>query len=473
MGAAQQPSIGKPSTIDKPLRLLVVDDEPSVLGLVERIGHGLGFDVVFRSGGHEALASLHDIQPDVALIDLQMPDVGGLDVLRAIRAADPHCQAILMTGNATLDTAIEAVKAGALDYLTKPFDLQRLRRLLLSVGEGIHRRERLLAVEADVARQFEFHGMIGRSPVMQELFDGIRRLAPHARTVLIDGETGTGKELVAKALHTLGTRATKRFITVNCSAVVETLFESELFGHVRGAFTGATETKVGLFEHADGGTLFLDEAGELPLSLQAKLLRAVEYGEVQRVGSLESRKVDVHVIAATNRDLRVESSEGRFRSDLFYRLSIIPIHLPPLRERRDDIPYLTARFVRDCAERLQRPITGVTPAAERVLQHARWAGNVRELRNAIERACILSENKILSERDLLNALACTPGALENAAPAPMPRPSSDPETTSTVRRAHIERVLQQVDGNKSAAAKLLGMSRRSLYRWIDRLDLGQ
>jgi DNA-binding NtrC family response regulator len=456
--------------IDKPLCLLVVDDEPSVLGIVERIARKLGFEVVFRNGGREALACLAEVQPDVALIDLQMPGVGGIDVLRAIRAADPHCQAILMTGNATLDTAIEAVKAGALDYLTKPFDIERLQGLLISVREGIRRRERLLAVDAEVAQRFEFHGMIGRSPAMQELFDSIRRLAPHVRTVLIDGETGTGKELVAKALHQLGPRQARRFITVNCSAVVETLFESEVFGHVRGAFTGATETKVGLFEHADGGTLFLDEAGELPLSLQAKLLRAVEHGEVQRVGSLETRKVDVHVIAATNRDLRVESAAGRFRADLFYRLSIIEIHLVPLRERRDDIPYLTARFVRECAERLKRPITGVTPAAERVLQHAPWSGNVRELRNVIERACIVSENKILSERDILNALASTHSATP---PAAEPVPDlSDPNAFSTAQRAHIERVLLQVAGNKSAAAKLLGLSRRSLYRWIDRLDLG-
>jgi two-component system, NtrC family, response regulator HydG len=454
---------------DKHLHLLVVDDDAGVVGMVDRFASQLGYDVFFRNRGDEALACLADVQPDVALIDLQMPGVGGIDVLRAIRAADPRCQAILMTGNATLDTAIEAVKAGALDYLTKPFDLERLKGLLITVREGIRRRERLLAADADIARQFEFYGMIGRSPAMQELFDSIRRLAPHVRTVLVDGETGTGKELVAKALHQLGPRSNRRFITVNCSAVVETLFESELFGHVRGAFTGATDNKVGLFEHADGGTLFLDEAGELPLSLQAKLLRAVEHGEVQRVGSLESRKVDVRVVAATNRDLRAEVAAGRFRSDLFYRLSIIEIHLVPLRERRDDIPYLTARFVRECAERLDVPVTGVTPAAERILQNERWPGNVRELKNVIERACILTENTILDERDLLSALASSRAA--SSAQEPLAEAFGDPNAFSTAQRAHIERVLAQVGGNKSAAAKLLGLSRRSLYRWIDRLNL--
>jgi len=455
-------------------RLLVVDDDPGVLAVVERFAGQLGFEVVVRSSGQEALACLAEVNPDVALVDLQMPGLGGIDVLRAVRAGDPECQVILMTGNATVDTAIEAVKAGALDYLTKPFDFDRLRQLLVTVREGIRRRERLLEVDADVARQFEFHGMIGRTPAMQELFDSIRRLAPHVRTVLVSGETGTGKELVAKALHELGPRHARRFITMNCSAVVETLFESELFGHVRGAFTGATETRLGMFEHADGGTLFLDEAGELPLSLQAKLLRAVEYGEVQQVGSLESRKADVHVIAATGRDLRAESAAGRFRTDLFYRLSIIEVHLVPLRDRREDIPYLTARFVRECAERLNRPITGVTPAAERLLQHASWPGNIRELRNVIERACILSENRILSERELLKAISPTQAQAAAGGPFTPPalaEPGADPHNFSTAQRQHIERVLKQVGGNKTAAATLLGMSRRSLYRWLDRLNL--
>jgi DNA-binding NtrC family response regulator len=403
-----------------------------------------------------------------------MPELSGIDVLKAVRAAEPECQVILMTGNATVETAIQAVKAGALDYLTKPLDFDRLRALLVAVRDSIQRREQMMEVDAAVARQFEFHGMIGRSPAMHELFDSVRRLAPHVRTVLITGETGTGKELVAKALHAAGPRHARRFTTLNCSAVVETLFESELFGHVRGAFTGASDTKVGMFEHADGGTLFLDEAGELPLAMQAKLLRAVEYGEVQRVGSLENRKVDVHVIAATNRDLRAESAVGRFRLDLFYRLSIIEIHLVPLRERAEDIPYLTARFVRDCAERLNRPITGVAPSAERLLQQTLWPGNIRELRNVIERACIVSENRILSERDFQAALAPQRAALEHlvapALVAAAPELLDDPHL-SNAQREHIERVLLQAHGNKAAAAKLLGISRRSLYRWIDRLHL--
>jgi DNA-binding NtrC family response regulator len=296
---------------------------------------------------------------------------------------------------------------------------------------------------------------------MQQLFDSLRRFAPHVRTVLVTGETGTGKELVAKALHNLGPRRTKRFVTVNCSAIVESLFESELFGHVRGAFTGAVDTTVGLFEHADGGTLFLDEAGELPPALQAKLLRAVENGEVQRVGSLETRRVDVHVIAATNRNLRAEAAAGRFRTDLFYRLSIIEIHVPALRERREDIPYLSAHFTKGCARRLKRPVTGISPGAERLLQHAAWPGNVRELRNVIERACILSEAGLITERDLSSALS---------APLAAPAPDAVPDDRlSTLQHQQIERVLDQAGGNKSEAARRLGISRRALYRRIDEM----
>jgi DNA-binding NtrC family response regulator len=241
--------------------LLAIDDEPGMLALVERFARGLDFNVVCHHGGRGALEHIPQVHPDVVIVDLQMPEISGLDVLRSIRRIDPDCAVILMTAHASVDSAIEAVKLGALDYLTKPLDFDRLRDLLTTVEKGIERREALLQIDADVARQFEFQGMIGRSAAMQDLFDTVRRLAPHVRTVLITGETGTGKELVARAFHKIGPRRDRRFLTVNCSAVVDTLFESELFGHQRGAFTGATETKIGVFEHADGGTLFLDEVG--------------------------------------------------------------------------------------------------------------------------------------------------------------------------------------------------------------------
>jgi two-component system response regulator HydG len=459
-------------TVAAPTRplILVIDDDPTIAPIVDRFARTMGFEVRYERNPVEALEVLGDLQPDVTMIDLQMPELGGIDVLKAVRAADPDCRAILMTGNPSVDTAIEAVKAGALDYLTKPFDFDRLGDLLAGVRDAITQREALLTADADTASRIVFHAMVGRSPVMQELFSVIRRIAPHARTVLVTGETGTGKELVARALHACGPRRAKRFVTLNCSAVVETLFESELFGHARGAFTGATDAKVGLFEHAHQGTLFLDEVGELPPMLQPKLLRAIEYGEIQRVGSLDTRKVEVNVIAATNRNLSAESTTDRFRMDLFYRLSVIEIHLPPLRDRREDIPYLTAAFVKDLSARMGRSITGVSPAAEKLLSQAPWPGNIRQLRNVIERACILAETQHISERDVQSALA-TPGPAPEATPSGPAVQDHPPDLLTTAQKEQIRRVLHDTGGNKAAAAKRLGVSRRSLYRWLDRLDL--
>jgi DNA-binding NtrC family response regulator len=454
--------------------VMVIDDEQGILDVVGRFAQRAGFDAITCSSGREAIAQLQLRRADLIMVDLRMPEVGGLDVLRAIREIDPRCQAVLMTGYASVDTAVEAIKLGAMDYLSKPLDFARLEQLLSNVRDEIERRRNLLAAESDMARRLEFAGMIGRGPVMQELFGMIRRLAPHVRTALITGETGTGKELVARALHRTGPRRDRRFVTVNCSAVVETLFESELFGHMRGAFTGATENKQGLFELADAGTLFLDEIGELPLTVQAKLLRVLELGEVHRIGSLEPRKVNVHVIAATNRDVRAEVEAGRFRSDLFYRLNIVEVKLPPLRDRREDIPYLTAAFVRETAERLQKPLVGLTPGAERLLGAARWDGNVRELRNVLERACILADGDFITEKEL--AISMPPVAytgvrvLNHTAPAN--ETSGDGDLLVNVEREHIQRALMRARGNKKAAARMLGLSRRALYRRLERLDLG-
>jgi len=455
--------------------LVVVDDEQGILDVVSRFAKRAGYEVVTCSGGRDAVAQIQARHADLAMVDLRMPDVGGLEVLRAIRESNPQCQAVLMTGYASVETAVEAIKLGAMDYVSKPLDFARLEQLLTGVREELERRRSVLSIESDLARRLEFCGMIGRGPLMQELFGMIRRLAPHVRTALITGETGTGKELVARALHKIGGRRDRRFVTVNCSAVVETLFESELFGHVRGAFTGATENKTGLFEAADGGTLFLDEIGELPLSVQAKLLRVLELGEVHRVGSLDPKRVNVHVIAATNRDLRAEVAAGRFRSDLYYRLNIVEIKLPPLRDRREDISYLTAAFVRDTSERLQKPLLGLTPGAERILTAAAWEGNVRELRNVIERACILSDGDFITERELAVSMpSSAPHARERvAAPAIGVPTQQDADLLVNVERDHIQRALARAGGNKKAAAKMLGLSRRALYRRLERLDLAQ
>ena len=456
-------------TPHRPL-LLVVDDEVDVLSLIRRVAEAEGFDVITCTDGRKALEIAGERRPDLVMVDLRMPDVAGLDVVRALRQAGAKAMIVLMTGYGSIDSAVEAVKLGAADYLTKPFDMARLKDMFAGVREQSDRRAHRMAVDREVARHLEFAGMIGRSQVMQEVFDLIRRMAPHVRTALVSGETGTGKELVARALHQWGPRRARRFVAVNCSAVVETLFASELFGHVRGAFTGATDSKTGLFEAADAGTLFLDEIGELPLSLQAKLLRVLETGEVQRVGSLQPVKTDVRVVCATNRDLSVEVAAGNFRSDLLHRLNVVQVNLPALRDRRDDIPYLTAAFVRQFSERFGKPITGLALAAERLLHDAPWPGNVRQLRNALERACMLADGPVISEREIQASIR--PTILVRTPPMPSLHPPilADPSTRalSSLERQHIMKVIAETGGNKARAARQLGLSRRALYRRLER-----
>ncbi len=473
--------------------LLVVDDEEGIRHILRDVAELAGFKVVTHASGREALEFLRGQHADLAAVDLHMPDLGGIDVLRAIREVDSECQVILMTGQATIESAVEAVKLGAVDYLTKPLDFKRLRELLGTVRDNALQRQRLHEAEQQAAENAEFCDMIGRGPAMLELFGLIQRLAPHIRTALILGETGTGKELVARAFYRTGPRRDKRFVVINASAIVPQLFESELFGHVRGAFTGATENKSGLFEYAHGGTIFLDEIGELPLAVQAKLLRVLESGEVQRVGTMEPRRVDVNVLAATNRDLVAEVEAGRFRADLLYRLNVVEIHVPALRDRREDIPYLTAAFVRQTASRLNKRIVGLTPGADRKLMTARWDGNVRELRNVIERACILAEGELITERELTAGRPQTtlqPQA-QPALPVPL-GPSREAEerlagpdhptrsgsgepsdaALAALEKDHILRVMESVGGNKMSAARILGIGRRALYRRLERYGIG-
>jgi DNA-binding NtrC family response regulator len=454
--------------------LLVIDDEPTVLEAVKTIGERSGFDVVCCADGESGVEASRTGRPDLVMVDLRMPGVDGLQVLRAIHQADPRCQMVLMTGYASVETAVEAIKIGAMDYLSKPLDVGRVEELLAQVKADVaKRREQESQAEADAG---EVYGMVGRSTAMRHLIGAIGRLAPFVRTALVTGETGTGKELAARALHRAGRRKEKPFVVVNCSAVVESLFESELFGHVRGAFAWAMEDRAGLFEQADGGVLLLDEVGDLPLGVQSKLLRVLELGEVYRVGSLEPRRVDVQVLAATNRDLRVEVAAGRFRSDLFYRLNIVEIRIPPLRERRDDIAPLARLFVKDCAERLGRPLVDIADDAAALLTAAPWDGNVRELRNVIERACLLADGGQLTTHDIA---PCLPDDGEPAASdAPPTRPlaatplaDGEPPLLATVERDHILRALQHARGNKKVAARLLGVSRRALYRRLERLGL--
>jgi two-component system response regulator HydG len=446
------------ATQPRPL-LLLVDDDAQIRQLLNEIGTREGFEVLEAPDGALAIEMMQRRHKDLVLLDLQMPRVNGLDVLRRARTLGTSPQIALMSGAAAVEDAVEAIKLGASEYFAKPLDIARVRGLMSAMRRQFQDRSSVLESDATLAERLEVCGMIGRSPAMRELFDVIQRLAPYARTVLITGETGTGKELVARALHELGPRKQKRLITVNCSAVVDTLFESELFGHVRGAFTGATSDRVGVFEAANGGTVFLDEVGELPAGAQAKLLRTLENGEFQRVGSVDLRRVDVRVVAATNRRLEDEIASGRFRADLYYRLNVVEIAVPPLRERVQDIQYLTAAFVRRFSREFNRQITGLTEAAEERLIRWPWPGNVRELRNVIERACLLCEGHLLTEGELSRSLTERPAAL----PVAGEEPAGPPPGRDEVRQA-----LDDTAGNKSLAARRLGISRRALYRLIDK-----
>jgi two-component system, NtrC family, response regulator AtoC len=462
-------------TGQRPL-LVIIDDDAGVLDLVGRFAARAGFDVVPCSGGRAGIERLRTGHADLVMVDRRMPDLGGLKVLRAIRDSNPSCQVVLMTSDARVDRAIEAIQLGAMDYLAKPLDVGRLQQMLTGVRDELERRRSVLLMEGDLALRLQFCGMIGRGALMQDLFARIRRLAPHVRTVLISGESGTGKELAARALHHTGPRHDRRFFTVNCSTVAESLFESAPSGPERAAFTGATGHEPRLFPAVDGGTLFLDEVGELPMPIQARLLGVLELGEVHGVGSFQARHVDVQVVAATNRDLRSEVAAGRFRRDLYDHLSTVELELPPLRERREDIPYLTAAFVRDAAERLNKPLAGMTPGAERILAAAPWEGNVRELRNVIERACLVADGSCLSERELVSAM---PAALASDVRPPVPHSAAAAadalahggDSLARVERDHIQRALRKAGGNKKVAAQMLGVSRRALYRRLERLDL--
>ena len=413
--------------------------------LVERAVGGSGYCIVSHTSAREALMMLASIRADIALVDLQMPELGGLDVVRAIRQSQPQCGVILVSAHASLDRAIEAVKLGALDYLAKPLDFARLLELLEGVRDEAARRRDLLATDRATGHRLELCGMIGRSAIMQQLFALTRRVAPHARHALVTGETGAGKEGLARAIHGQGPRRGKRFVILNCAAV-------------------ADESEAGLFEAADGGTLFLDEIGELAAPVQAKLLRVLETGEVQRIGAAPARVADVRIVAATSRDLRAEAEAGRFRHDLLCRLDIVELHVPALRERREDIPYLTAAFVKEFSDRFGKVIDGVSASAERMLMGGTWPGNVRELRNVVERACILAEGSMLAEREVAAAM---PAAREPAPPAGVVASPS----LETVERDHIIRVLNELRGNKLAAARRLGISRRTLYRRLQRHGL--
>jgi DNA-binding NtrC family response regulator len=449
-------------------RILIVDDERAILDTVQVLLRGEGFDVVTEQNPHQALAQLAEVAPDVVLTDIRMPAMNGLDVLAGIRAHDIEIPVILMTAQASLQTAVQAVNEGAFYYLQKPFSNADLVALCRRAAESrtLFRENR--ALKREIRRRDSSTAVrpVGRNRAFQEVVRLAEMVAPTDSTVLITGESGTGKEILARYIHRLSEREAGPFVSINCGALPENLLESELFGHVKGSFTGAHRDKDGLLTAARGGTFLLDEVAEMSPALQVKLLRALQEREIVPVGATQTIDIDVRIIAATNRDLDQEIRRGMFRSDLYYRLNVITLHLPPLRERRDDIPVLAEHFLRRAAGQTGTALQ-LTDDCVAALQRYDWPGNVRELENALERAAILSSGAAIG----LDAL---PGQVREPAPAPLisERPAANP-TLELVERAYILWVLQVEGGNKARAAEALGIDPSTLYRKLSRYELSE
>jgi len=446
-------------TANPVVSLLIIDDDPGSLDLFSTVLEQPGLEILTASNPEDGLDMFCSRRPQIVLTDLVMPRLSGMEVLERIMEIDPATDVVLMTAHYSTESAVEAIKKGAGDYLNKPVSIAPLRARIGKLVREAGRRRRSLELEDELRTNSEFEGIVGHSPLMWDMCSRIRRVAPHYRTVLIGGETGTGKDLVARALHNASPVASGRFVVLNCSAVVETLFESELFGHVKGSFTGATSDKAGLFEHADGGTLFLDEIGDMPLSTQAKLLRVLQNQEVQRVGALTARKVDVRVIAATNHDLRAAIAEKRFREDLYYRLSMVEIQTPRLEERKEDLPLLERHFIARFAAQYGKEVHGLTHRAQIRLSRHSWPGNVRELENVIGHAAIMTMSETIDVQDLPTYLHAS---AEPVRLVPAPVQSIDVGAYEEHERSLLLRALEAAAGNQSKAARLLRIGRDAL-----------
>jgi DNA-binding NtrC family response regulator len=438
-------------------RVLVVEDQEAERRSVTHILKQQGFTVLGAESADKALGYI-DENIDVVLSDLHMGDVSGLDLLHLWKKRCPNTQFIVLTGHSSVDTAVEAIKSGAYDYLTKPIHPDELVLLIQRAVEAMQKDKEIDDLRRRLDQKFGLDQIIGESKQMKDVFAKIQRAAPVDSTCLILGESGTGKELVAQALHHNSPRKKGPFVAVNCAAVPATLVESELFGHVRGAFTGATDRRVGRFEQADGGTLFIDEIGDFELGLQAKLLRVLETFTLTPVGGHEDRKVDVRVIAATSRDIRKMLEEGKFREDLYYRLNVVTIGLPPLRQRTDDIPILVEHFLKEISEHKHTASRRISPEVMRRFEAYRWPGNVRELRNTLERMMVLAEGEVLTEKDLPEEIMAA--SAEIGAPKDVPTNL----TMDELERLAISKALEQCRGNRTHAAEKLGISVRTLQR---------
>jgi DNA-binding NtrC family response regulator len=435
-------------------RILVVDDEEAMRSGLMEILHEEGHQTREASNGKEAMEKLRGELIDLVCSDLRMPGMDGLELLAQIKSESPETEVILITGYASISSAVEAVKLGAHDYLSKPFEIDEVRLTVERALEKKELRDRTRRLERNVKVLDTKRGLVGSSEVFRKTLSMVERIAPTPSTVLILGETGTGKELIAREIHEQSPRADKLFIPINCGALPDTLLESELFGHAKGAYTGADRASEGLFETADKGTLFLDEIGNISLNMQARLLRIIETGEFLRLGERKVRGVDVRIVAATNADLKAAVEDGRFRQDFYYRLNVVTLQLPPLRERRDDIAPLAEHFLEKCGAKLRKDLQGIAKNAMQALQGYSWPGNVRELENAIERAAILSVTTIIQKQDLPPELEDTPAG----------EIAKEPAALEDVERNHILRILKQTGGHRGKTAEILGINRRTLYR---------
>ena len=453
---------------DLRIRLLIVDDEQSIRRLCVTVGEALGFVCLEAASGEAAIALLEEQPAHMILTDMVMPQMSGLEFLEKVKKMLPRSEVAVMTGHGSVETAVQAMKLGAYDYIAKPFSpLEELRLFLRRMAEKVRLVEENQFLRDRMDTETQLHGIVGSSAKIQDVLRMVSRLKDTRTPVLISGESGTGKELVARAIHFRGSFANRPFVAVDCGSLVPTLIESELFGYEKGAFTGALKSRTGLFQSADGGTLFLDEIGELPLEMQAKLLRTLQEKEVRPVGSNQRIKVDVRVIAATNRDLEHEYRSGTFRKDLYFRLNVVTLHVPALRERRSDVPMLAHWFLEHCAP--GRPVQISSAAMKSLLQYD-WPGNVRELENCIARAVALGDRQLIDLEDL-------PPAIANVSSVPEARGAHTidfPLATDLedIERNTIERVFEQVKGDKVLAGKMLGISRATLYRKLKRYNIG-
>jgi two-component system response regulator AtoC len=440
-------------------RILLIDDEENFRHMLSVILKKRGYDVETASSGTEGLKKIDTASFDTVLCDIRMPQMDGLEFLKEAQKTGCESTIIMMSAYGSLDTAIEAMKLGAYDYISKPFKPDEIILTLKKAEERERLRRENLFLKKEVQKEYSFENIISKNERMRQLFDTIRKVAKYKSTILIEGESGTGKELVAKAIHFNSDRASNPFIPVNCGAIPENLLESELFGHTKGSFTNAVRTKKGLFEEADGGTMFLDEIGELPLQLQVKLLRVLQDGEMRRIGDSRPNKIDVRIIAATIKNLDKEVREGKFRDDLFYRLNVLPMKIPPLKERKEDIPLLVDHFINKYSRELNKPIEEITPDALNCLMNYGWNGNVRELENVIERAIVLTESSQIQVENL-------PGEVQN------PKEESKVSLLNdelSIKKASryleidlIRKALLKTKGNHTHAAKLLEISHRAL-----------